>query len=102
MNTWPRPLPDYLTAETADRVAYGQLPWRQRLTTRPPAGWHGAWTARLVSRCVGRGGWGRLRTGAGTTAHRLVDLTAAAGYIAYSVATGLIVFLVGTAGWSPW
>lgn len=49
---WPRPLPDYLAAETAARVAYAALPWRERIVTAPPAGWRGGWAARVVSRVV--------------------------------------------------
>ena len=44
------PPPAYLAAETAARLEYAALPWRERLLTPPPPGWAGAWTARLVSR----------------------------------------------------
>lgn len=48
-------LPAYLAAETAARVEYTQLPWRERVVTRPPVGWRGAWTAQVLSRLVARG-----------------------------------------------
>ena len=45
-----RPMPQYLADEIRARVAYTELPWRERVVTPPPPGWAGAWTARLVSR----------------------------------------------------
>lgn len=38
--------------EIAARVAYTQLSRWEQLTTPPPPGLPGAWTARLVSRCA--------------------------------------------------
>ena len=46
----PRQLPEDITADLPDRMAYGALPWWARLRTPPPPGWSGAWAARAVSR----------------------------------------------------
>lgn len=53
--TWDRTRQDHLREETAARVAYGQLPWWERLVTPPPPGWPGGHAARLLA-------WGRQHT----------------------------------------
>jgi hypothetical protein len=54
----------YMTAEIAARVEYALLPWRERLVTRPPVGWRGAWTAQVLSRLAAHGREHREKEGA--------------------------------------
>lgn len=52
--TNPYAAPEAYRAEIQDRLDYLEKPWRERLTTRPPAGLQGAWMARLGSRLAKR------------------------------------------------